>query len=76
MITFISAIVAISSIAVIISVALQESSQVGLGTMDGSAGGSDWGANRGTSKKEMLKRVTMGSSAVFFVATIALAVIS
>lgn len=76
MVTFISLIVAISSIAVIISVVLQESSQVGLGTMDGSAGGSDWGANRGTSKKEMLKKVTMVSSAVFFISTIVLAVIS
>lgn len=75
MVTFISAIVAISSLVVIGSVVVQESSQVGLGTMDGSAGGSDWGANRGTSKKEMLKKITMVSSAVFFVSTIALSIV-
>ena len=53
-------------------IVVQESNQVGLGTLDGSSPSSEWGTNRGTSRKEMLKRITMVSSTVFFVATILL----
>lgn len=74
--TFVSVILAISSLVLIISVVMQESSQVGLGTMDGSVGGSDWGANRGSSKKDILKRITMVSSAVFLISAIILMTIS
>lgn len=71
---FLSAIVALASLVVIISVVLQESEQAGLGTLDGSAGDS-WGSNRGTSKKQMLQRVTTIASVVLFVALIAVAAI-
>ncbi|MCD1147386.1 preprotein translocase subunit SecG [Peptoniphilus sp. KCTC 25270] len=75
--TILSILLAISSIVVIVSVVMQESEQVGLGTIDGNVGGgSDWGANRGTSRKEMLKKVTMVSSIVFVVVALAIAAIS
>lgn len=72
MTTFISVIVALSAIATIWAIVVQESNQVGLGTLDGSSPSSEWGTNRGTSRKEMLKRITVVSSTVFFVATILL----
>ena len=74
--TFISIIVALSAIATICAVVVQESNQVGLGTLDGSSPSSEWGSNRGTSRKEMLKRITMVSSTVFFVATILLVAVT
>ncbi|MDQ0508055.1 preprotein translocase subunit SecG [Aedoeadaptatus ivorii] len=73
MTTFLSIIVALSAIALILSVVVQESTQVGLGTLDGSGGASaEWGANRGTSRKEMLKRITVVTSVVFFISIIVL----
>ena len=74
--TFISIIVALSAIATICAIVVQESNQVGLGTLDGSSPSSEWGSNRGTSRKEMLKRITMVSSTIFFVATILLVAVT
>lgn len=75
--TFISVIVALSAIGVTLSVMVQESNQAGLGTLDGSASASaEWGANRGTSRKEMLKRITLITSIVFFISTIILVAIT
>lgn len=53
-----------------------ESEQAGLGTLDGSADmGSMWGANKGSSKKDILNRITTIATIVFAVALIALAAI-
>ena len=70
--TFLSIIVALSAIATICAVVVQESNQVGLGTLDGSSPSSEWGSNRGTSRKDMLKRITVVSSIIFFLSTIIL----
>ena len=70
--TFFSVIVAVSAIAIICAVVAQESNQVGLGTLDGSSPSSEWGSNRGTSRKDMLKRITVVSSVVFFISIILL----
>ena len=75
MITVLSIIVALASLVIIVSVVVQESEQAGLGTLDGSVADSGWGANRGTSKKQMLQRITAISSVVFLVALIAIAAI-
>lgn len=72
MTTFLSIVLVISSVVLIVSVMMQESQQAGLGTLDGSSTESLWGANRGTSKKEVLKRTTIISSVIFFIATLAL----
>lgn len=71
--TLLSVITAVSSIVLIISVVLQESEQAGLGTLDGTTPDALWGSNRGTSKKEILKRITIISSAVFLVSLLLLA---
>ncbi|MDD7363787.1 MAG: preprotein translocase subunit SecG [Peptoniphilus sp.] len=77
MTTFMSVIVALSALGVTISVMVQESNQVGLGTLDGSgSASSEWGANRGTSRKEMLKRITLVMSIIFFISTIILIAIT
>lgn len=73
--TVLSIIVALSSLVIIVSVVAQESEQAGLGTLSGSATETGWGANRGTSKKQMLQRTTTISAIVFIVALIALAAI-
>lgn len=71
MATFLSVILAITAIVLIVAVMVQETSQAGLGTIDGGASGG-WGANRGTSRDEILNRVTVVSSVVFFIAIMAL----
>lgn len=67
MATFLSVLLTITALVLIVAVMVQETSQAGLGTIDGGASGG-WGAHRGTSRDEMLNRVTVISSVVFFVA--------
>lgn len=76
MLTVLSIIVAIASIVVIGSVLVQESEQAGLGTVDGSVAEANWGAHVGTSRKQMLQRTTVISSAVLAVSVVALLAIS
>lgn len=74
--TLFSIIIAIASIVIIAVVAQMESEQAGLGTLDGSSDmGGMWGANKGSSKKDILNRITTIASIVFAVALIALAAI-
>ncbi|MDO5301800.1 MAG: preprotein translocase subunit SecG [Tissierellia bacterium] len=75
MTTAISVLVALASVVMIVSVVLQEGEQAGLGSLDGSSPSDSWGQNRGTSRKEQLKRVTTMTAVVFFVAAIALAAV-
>ncbi len=72
--TFLSVIIAISCLVVIVSVMMQESKQAGLGTLDGSAE-SSWGSYTGTSRKQMLEKVTLVSSIIMMVSLIAIAAI-
>lgn len=72
--TFLSVIIAISCLVVIVSVMMQESKQAGLGTLDGSAE-SSWGSYTGTSRKQMLEKITLVSSIIMMVSLIAIAAI-
>lgn len=72
--TFLSVIIAISCLVVIVSVMMQESKQAGLGTLDGSVE-SSWGSYTGTSRKQMLEKVTLVSSIIMMVSLIAIAAI-
>ena len=72
--TFLSVIIAISCLVVIVPVMMQESKQAGLGTLDGSAE-SSWGSYTGTSRKQMLEKVTLVSSIIMMVSLIAIAAI-
>ena len=67
--TILSVIIALSAIVMIVTVALTESKQAGLGTLSGEES-SLWGEHRGTSKKEMQDRIVMVSSIVFVVAVL------
>ncbi|WP_138159814.1 preprotein translocase subunit SecG [Peptoniphilus catoniae] len=71
--TILSVIIALSAIVMIVTVALTESKQAGLGTLSGEES-SLWGEHRGTSKKEMQDRIVMVSSIVFVVAVLMLAI--
>jgi preprotein translocase subunit SecG len=63
----------VSSVLLIISVLLRESSSEGLGAISGSSSDSLWGKNRGTSKQAMLNRVIIVSAVVFIISAVALA---
>ncbi len=62
----------ISSISLIVSVALQEGAEQGMGTITGEAAPL-WGQSRGTSREDVLKRVTIVSAVVFIVSHLILA---
>lgn len=73
---FFSILILISSISLIVSVVLQEGSSEGLGAIGGgNAGDSLWSKARGKSKGELLKRLTIGSAAVFMISALVLAAI-
>ena len=73
---FFSILILISSISLIVSVVLQEGDSQGLGAIGGgNAGDSGWGRSRGKSKGELLKRLTIGSAAVFMISALVLAAI-
>ncbi len=69
---FFSILVLLSSIALIVSIVLQEGSDEGLGSLAGGSG-SLFGKTRGKSKEDMLKRITVISSVVFLISTLFLA---
>ncbi|WBW50787.1 preprotein translocase subunit SecG [Peptoniphilus equinus] len=71
---FLSIIIAVSALVVIGTVVVTESSQAGLGTLQGQQD-SMWGEHRGTSKKDIENRIIMIASAVFLVSVIAIAAI-
>ncbi|MDO5037257.1 MAG: preprotein translocase subunit SecG [Tissierellia bacterium] len=74
--TLLSVILAIASIVIIISVVMQEPDTSGLGALDGSSNEASWGASRGASQDDVLKRLTIIGAIVFFIAAIVLAVVS
>lgn len=69
---FFSILVLASSLALIISVVLQESSEQGLGTLAGGSGAL-FGKTRGTSREDMLRRITVISAVIFMISTLVLA---
>lgn len=73
--TVFSVILLVSSISVIVSVLLQESSSEGIGTMGGNAPESPWGSNRGVNRSTLLKRATVVSAAIFMISALVLTAI-
>ncbi|WFA10199.1 preprotein translocase subunit SecG [Tissierella sp. Yu-01] len=68
-----SILILVSSVALIVSVLLQEGNAEGLGTIGGNSPESMWGKNRGTSKEAMLQKVTVVSAIIFIISAVALA---
>lgn len=73
--TAFSVILLVSSISVIVSVLMQESSGEGMGTIGGNAPESPWGANRGANRSMLLKRITVVSAAIFMISALVLTAI-
>ena len=74
MTTFFSVIALASSLGLIISVALQESSESS-GVLGGGGSEASWGQSRGSSKEEILKKVTVVSAVVFIVSHLILTIL-
>lgn len=64
----------ISSLALIVSVALQDSAEQGMGAISGEATPL-WGQAKGQSRNDVLKRVTIISAVVFIISHLALVAI-
>ncbi len=73
MTTFFSILVLASSLALIISVVLQEGSEDGLSALSGGGSDSLWGKSKGKSRGDMLRRITVVSSVIFIISTLFLA---
>lgn len=74
MTTLFSVLILVSSLSLIVSVVLQEGSEGGLGTVGGNSSDSLWGKSRGSSRQDMLKRVTVISAVIFLISALLLAV--
>lgn len=70
---FFSILVLLSSLALIISVVLQEGNDEGISALSGGASGSLFGKSRGTTRADMLKRITVVSAVIFMISTLVLA---
>lgn len=70
---FFSILVLLSSLALIISVVLQEGNDEGISALSGGASGSLFGKTRGTTRSDMLKRITVVSAVIFMISTLVLA---
>jgi preprotein translocase subunit SecG len=70
---FFSILVLLSSLALIISVVLQEGNDDGMSALSGGASGSLFGKSRGTTRTDMLKRITVVSAVIFMISTLVLA---
>lgn len=64
-------LVLVSSLGLIISVTMQEGSSEGLGTIGGESS-SLFGKTRGSSKEDILKRITAISAVVFLISNLVL----
>ncbi len=73
MTTLFSVLILVSSLSLIVSVVLQEGSEGGLGTVGGNSSDSLWGKSRGSSRQDMLKRVTVISAVIFLISALLLA---
>lgn len=73
MTTLFSISILASSIALIISVVMQEGSSEGVGVVGGNSSNSLLGKSRGTSREDMLRRITIISSVIFIISALALA---
>ncbi|MDR7855733.1 preprotein translocase subunit SecG [Tissierella sp.] len=73
MTTLFSVLILASSLSLIVSVVLQEGNDGGLGTVGGNSSDSLWGKSRGSSRQDMLKRVTVISAVIFLISALILA---
>ena len=73
MTTFFSVLILAASIGLIVSVAMQESSSGGMGAIGGNASNAAFGSARGSSREDVLKRITVISAVIFIISALVLA---
>lgn len=73
MTTLFSVLILASSVSLIVSVVMQEGSSEGLGAVGGNASNSLWGKSRGSSREDVLRRITVISAVIFIISALVLA---
>lgn len=73
MITFFSVLILAASIALIVAVVMQEGSSGGMGAVGGNSSNTLFGSARGSSREDVLKRITVISAVVFIISALFLA---
>lgn len=73
MIRLFSVLILASSLILIISVVMQEGSSQGMGAISGGGSNSLFGNARGSSREEVLKKITVISAVVFIISALVLA---
>lgn len=74
MVSLFSVLILVSSLALIISVTMQEGSSEGLGTIGGESS-SLFGQTRGSSREDILRRITAISAVVFLISNLVLSAV-
>ena len=73
MTTLFSVLILASSIGLIVSVSMQETSSQGMGAIGGNASNALFGSSRGSSREDVLKRITVVSAVIFIISALVLA---
>ncbi len=72
MTTLFSVLILVSSIALIVSVVMQEGSSGGMGAVGGGSNAA-FGSARGSSREDVLKRITVIAAVIFIISALVLA---
>ena len=68
-----SVLILASSLAIIVAVAMQDGSSDGMGAMGGNASNLAFGSARGSSREDILKKITVVSAVIFIISALVLA---
>ena len=74
MTTLFSVLILASSLSIIVTVAMQDGSSQGMGAMGGQSANAAFGSARGSSKQDILRKITVVSAVVFIISALVLAV--
>ena len=73
MTTLFSVLILASSVSLIVSVAMQDGRSEGMGAIGGNASNAAFGGARGSSREEVLKKITVVSAVIFIISALVLA---
>lgn len=73
MTTLFSVLILASSLGIIVTVAMQDGSSGGMGAIGGNASNAAFGSARGSSRQDVLKKITVVSAVIFIISALVLA---
>ena len=68
-----SVLILASSLGIIVTVAMQDGSSEGMGAIGGNSSNASFGSARGSSRQDVLKKITVASAVIFIISALVLA---